>query len=122
RAHNIVTMIDNTYATPLYQNPLELGIDISIHTGTKYLGGHSDLMSGVLVCKSELYQQIQPVAEVLGAPLSPDDAYLVMRGLRTLAVRVERQSESALKIAQWLQTRPEVSRVNHPGLPDFPGH
>lgn len=122
KQHNIVTMIDNTYATPLYQQPIDLGIDIVIHTGTKYLGGHSDLMSGVIVCKEEHYSKLQPVVELLGAALSPDDAYLVTRGLRTLAVRLERQGASALKIAQWLQNRPEVSQVYYPGLPEFPGH
>lgn len=119
---NIYTLIDNTWATPIYQQPIKLGVDVVLHTATKYIGGHSDVMAGLLACNSELYQKIQPIAEVLGAALSPDDAYLVTRGLRTLAVRLERQSASALKLAQWLQERPEVHRVYHPGLCNFPDY
>ncbi len=122
KQHGIFTIIDNTWATPLYQQPITLGIDVVMHTATKYLGGHSDLMAGVLAFNAPLLSTIQPVAEMLGGMLSPDDAYLVSRGLRTLAVRLERQSASAMKIARWLQARPEVARVNYPGLPEFPGH
>ncbi len=121
-ANSIITIIDNSWATPLYQQPIALGIDVVAHTATKYIAGHSDVMAGLLACNAELYRVIQPVAEVLGAALSPDDAYLVTRGLRTLPVRLERQSASALRLARWLQDRPEVHRVYHPGLPDFPGH
>jgi cystathionine beta-lyase len=120
--HGVATLIDNSWATPLYQQPIALGVDVVAHTATKYIGGHSDVVAGLLACNAPMYQKIQPVAEVLGAALSPDDAYLVTRGLRTLPVRLERQSESALTLARWLQGRPEVRRVCHPGLPDFPGH
>lgn len=122
RANGIATLIDNSWATPLYQQPIALGVDVVLHTATKYIGGHSDVIAGLLACNAEHYAIIQPVAEVLGGALSPDDAYLVTRGLRTLAVRLERQGASALKLARWLQSRPEVLRVFHPGLPDFPGH
>ncbi|HEX2909525.1 MAG TPA: cystathionine beta-lyase [Chloroflexia bacterium] len=122
RANNIYTLIDNTWATPLYQQPISLGVDVVLHTATKYIGGHSDVMAGLIVCNAALYQRIQPIAEVLGGALSPDDAYLVTRGLRTLAIRLERQGDSALKLARWLQSRPEVKRVYHPGLPDFPDY
>jgi cystathionine beta-lyase len=121
-ARGIVTLIDNTWATPLYQQPILLGVDVVLHTATKYFGGHSDVVAGVLACNGEIYQQIQPVAEVLGAALSPDDAYLVTRGLRTLPVRLERQGAAALQLAHWLRERPEVRRVLHPGLPDFPDY
>ena len=122
RDRGIATLIDNSWATPLYQQPIALGVDVVAHTATKYIGGHSDAVAGLLACNTAMYQKIQPVAEVLGAALSPDDAYLVTRGLRTLPVRLERQSESALTVARWLQARPEVRRVYHPALPDFPGH
>jgi cystathionine beta-lyase len=122
REKGIYTLIDNTWATPLYQQPITLGVDVVLHTATKYIGGHSDVMAGILACDTELYPKIQPIAEVLGAALSPDDAYLVTRGLRTLPVRLERQSASALTLARWLQARPEVLKVNHPGLPEFSGY
>ena len=122
RANNIYTIIDNTWSTPLYQNPITLGIDVVVHTATKYIAGHSDAVAGLLACNDELYKKIQPVAEVLGAALSPDDSYLVTRGLRTLAVRLKQQGETAMKIARWLQARPEVLRVLHPGLPEFEGY
>ncbi len=122
KAHNIYTIIDNTWATPLYQQPITLGIDVVVHTATKYIGGHSDVVAGLLACNAELYRRIQPIAEVLGAALSPDDSYLVTRGLRTLAVRLKQQSATALQLAHWLQARPEVKKVYHPGLPEFPGY
>jgi cystathionine beta-lyase len=122
RDHGITTLIDNSWATPLYQQPIALGVDVVAHTATKYIGGHSDVVAGLLACNTAMYQRIQPVAEVLGAALSPDDAYLVTRGLRTLPIRLERQSESALTLARWLQGRPEVRQVFYPGLSDFPGH
>src|SRR5262245_48592663 len=122
RDKDITTIIDNSWATPLYQQPITLGVDVVVHTATKYIGGHSDVVAGLLACNAKHYAAIQPVAEVLGAALSPDDSYLVTRGLRTLAVRLERQGASALKLARWLRERPEVRRVFHPGLPDFPGY
>ncbi len=122
KANGIYTIIDNTWATPLYQQPITLGVDVVIHTATKYIGGHSDVVAGLLACNTELYQRIQPIAEVLGAALSPDDSYLVTRGLRTLPVRLAQQSASAFRLASWLQSRPEVQRVYHPGLPDFPDY
>ncbi|MDB5081568.1 MAG: hypothetical protein JWP00_3492 [Chloroflexi bacterium] len=122
RENNIYTIIDNTWATPIYQQPITLGIDVVVHTGTKYFGGHSDVVAGLLACNSELYRRIQPFAEVLGAALSPDDAYLLTRGLRTLGVRLAQQSKNALKLAQWLKSRPEVRFVYHPDMPDFPSY
>ncbi len=122
KAHNIYTIIDNTWATPLYQQPITLGIDVVVHTATKYIGGHSDVVAGLLACNTELYRRIQPIAEVLGAALSPDDSYLVTRGLRTLSVRLKQQGETAMKIAYWLKARPEVKTIFHPGMPEFPGY
>lgn len=122
RSRGIHTLADNSWATPLFQNPIDLGIDIVVHSGTKYIAGHSDLTLGLLACSTEMFETIKPVAAMLGACLSPDDAYLALRGLRTLPLRMAQHQESALKIARWLQKRPEVRQVLHPGLPDFPGH
>lgn len=122
RTRGITTLADNSWATPLYQKPLDLGIDIVVHSGTKYIAGHSDLTLGLLACSTELFGKIKPMAAMLGANLAPDDAYLALRGLRTLPLRLAQHQESGLKIARWLQTRPEVREVLHPGLPTFPGY
>lgn len=122
RSRGIWTVIDNTWATPLYQKPLELGIDVSLHSGTKYIAGHSDQLLGLVAGTEEAIAPIRDFAPLMGASLSPDDAYLGLRGLRTLPVRLKKHEESALQIARWLQSRPEVREVLHPGLPDFPGH
>lgn len=122
KERNITTIVDNSWATPLYQQPIALGIDIVVHSATKYIAGHADVVAGLLACNDSHYSVIQPVAELLGACLAPDDAYLATRGLRTLPLRLEHQGAAALTIARWLQERPEVQRVLHPGLPDFPGH
>lgn len=122
KANNIYTVIDNTWATPLYQQPITLGIDVVVHTATKYMGGHSDVVAGLLACNEECYRKIQPVAEVLGAALSPDDSYLVTRGMRTLGVRVKQAGETAWKLAHWFQARPEIKKIFHPGFPEFPGY
>ncbi len=119
KAHNIDTILDNSWATPLYQKPIEMGIDVVVHSGTKYIAGHSDLTLGLLACSREYFDKIKPTAAILGASLAPDDAYLALRGLRTLPLRMAQHQESALKIAHWLQTRPEVREVLHPGLSDF---
>ncbi len=122
RAHGAITMIDNTWATPLYQTPIELGIDLSLHAGTKYIAGHSDLMLGLVAGRSEVMKPVRATARLLGGVLSPDDAYLTIRGLRTLPVRMARHQDSALQVARWLEARPEVRQVLHPGLPSFPGY
>jgi len=122
REHGLVTLMDNSWATPLYQNPIELGIDLVLHSGTKYIAGHSDLLLGLVAGPRSLMKPIRRMANQLGSALAPDDAYLAIRGLRTLAVRMERHQASALKVARWLQTRPEVREVLHPGLETFPGY
>jgi len=121
-ARGVLTMIDNTWATPLYFKPLEHGVDISIHAGTKYICGHSDTMMGVASTGAELYSQLRHGMQDLGAFISPDDCYQGLKGLRTLSVRLERHQASALRLATWLQSRPEVERVLYPALPDDPGH
>ncbi|HXV97214.1 MAG TPA: PLP-dependent aspartate aminotransferase family protein, partial [Anaerolineae bacterium] len=122
RAHSIYTLADNSWATPLYQKPLAMGIDLVVHSGSKYIAGHSDLTLGLLACSTALFNKIKPMAALMGANLAPDDAYLALRGLRTLPLRMAQHQASALTIARWLQQRPEVRQVLHPGLPDFPGH
>jgi cystathionine beta-lyase len=95
---------------------------VVVHSGTKYIAGHSDLTLGLLACSEAMYEKIKPMAVLLGACLAPDDAYLALRGLRTLPLRMTQHQDSAMKIARWLQGRPEVREVMYPGLPDFPGH
>jgi cystathionine beta-lyase len=122
RSRGLITIADNSWATPLYQNPIDLGIDVVVHSGSKYIAGHSDITLGLLACSAALFETIKATAVLLGANLSPADAYLALRGLRTLVVRMSQHQVSALTIARWLQTRPEVCEVLHPGLPDFPDH
>lgn len=117
----VVTLIDNTYATPLYQNPSKHGIDIVLHSVSKYMGGHSDIVAGA-ICGSE--ERLRPILKyevnLLGNALAPMSAWLLVRGLRTLPVRLARNQENANSVAAFLRTRPEVGRIHHVGLPDFP--
>lgn len=122
RAHGAITVIDNTWATPLYQKPLDLGIDVSLHSATKYLNGSSDVVAGVLVSSEALMTRIRPIAQLLGATLSPEDAYLIIRGMRTLPIRMAHHQQSGLRVAEWLQAHPLVVEVRHPGLPTSPYH
>jgi len=115
-------LIDNTWATPLLFPALSAGVDISILAATKYIGGHADVMLGSVTAVAEHFQKIQTLAWDLGHAVSPDDAWLGSRGLRTMGVRLKQHEESALRIASWLNDRPEVGRVLHPALPDCPGH
>ncbi|MGH2444839.1 MAG: cystathionine gamma-synthase [Candidatus Limnocylindria bacterium] len=115
------TVVDNTFATPYLQRPLELGADLVVHSATKYLGGHSDVIGGLVATRSdELAEQLRFHQNAGGAVPSPFDCFLVMRGLRTLAVRMERACSNALVLALWLADRPEVERLHYPGLPDHP--
>jgi len=121
RSRGIVTCIDNSYCSPIFQRPIELGIDMVVHSGTKYFNGHSDVVVGVLCSSNSIIQKVFDLEYMtLGGILSPHDAALVIRGLRTLDLRVRRSAESALKIAQYLEQHPKVSRVLYPGLPSFP--
>jgi len=116
-------IVDNTFLSPYFQNPIALGADIALHSGTKFLGGHNDTISGFLCMKDpELGERLHKIAYALGATLSPFDSYLMIRGIKTLAVRMEHQQRSALAIAKWLQEQPEVTKVYYVGLPDHPGY
>ncbi len=121
--HGALLGVDNTFATPTLTRPLELGADIVMHSATKYLGGHSDLLGGALVVRDEeLFQKLYFIQNATGAVLSPFDAFLLSRGLKTLDLRVRAQSQTALQLAQWLAGDPRVARVLYPGLPAHPGH
>jgi cystathionine beta-lyase len=122
RKHQIVTVIDNTFATPVHQNPISLGIDIVVHSGTKYLGGHSDICCGVILTRHSLAQQIRQTAANLGGSLNAETCYLLERSIKTLGIRVERQSSNAAAIARCLHGNPNISKVYYPGLEDHPGH
>lgn len=122
RARGIVTAIDATWATPLLLRPLELGVDISIHAATKYIVGHSDAMLGVVTTNEATYAAVRAASQDLGGCAGIEECNLALRGLRTLDVRLERQGKTALTLAEWLQTRPEIAAVLHPALPSFPGH
>jgi cystathionine gamma-synthase len=116
-----ITVVDNTFATPYLQRPLDFGADVVLHSATKYLGGHSDVVSGVVVTRSdEIAEKLRFHQNAAGAVPSPFDCWLVLRGLRTLAIRMDRACANAEIVAQWLTTRPEVSAVHYPGLPDHP--
>jgi cystathionine beta-lyase/cystathionine gamma-synthase len=118
----IITIIDNTFATPINQTPIELGVDVVVHSGTKYLGGHSDICCGVALASEEHTRRIRHRACFLGGSLNATTSYLLERSLKTLTLRVEQQSNNALVIAKFLDDHPVVSRVNYPGLPHFPDH
>lgn len=122
RRRGIVTLMDNTWATPLFFRPHDAGVDISIQAGTKYISGHSDINIGIISANSAQFDRVKGTYGDLGITIAPEDAFLAARGLRTLAVRLARHQQSALTIAHWLAGRPEVARVLHPGLPDDPGH
>ena len=122
QARGVLTVADNTFASPINQKPLAAGIDIVVHSATKSLGGHHDLTAGAVVARRALIDRIWDSAIVLGSVLGPHDAWLLLRGLRTLSVRVERSNQSALAIARWLQTCPGVAAVYYPGLEGHPQH
>jgi methionine-gamma-lyase len=122
KERGILTMADNTFATPLNQRPLELGIDAVVHSATKYIGGHHDATAGVVVSSRELIEQTWRLALVSGAVLSPFDAWLLLRGLRTLGLRVEQHNRNALALARFLEAHPQVERVHYPGLESHPQH
>jgi cystathionine beta-lyase len=115
-------LFDNTWATPLFFRPLEHGADLSIMAGTKYLGGHADLMLGTVAASGDSLKRLKDVHGAMGTHVAPDDVFLALRGLRTLAVRLERHQKSATTVAQWLANRPEVARVLYPALSSDPGH
>jgi cysteine-S-conjugate beta-lyase len=117
-----LVLMDNTWATPLYFRPLDHGVDLAIQAGTKYIGGHSDVMLGTVSANAAAVTALKTTVQLSGLCEGPDDVYLGLRGLRTLAVRLERHFQSGLAVANWLEARPEVLRLLHPALPSNPGH
>ena len=120
---NLLLIVDNTFLTPVFQRPLSLGADIVLHSGTKYLGGHNDTLSGVLVVKDDaLAERLRFIAKTTGGALSPFDSFLIIRGIKTLAIRMERQQETAGAIARWLTEQSKIKAVHYIGLPEHPGY
>jgi len=123
RKHNLLLIVDNTFLTPYYQNPIALGADIVIHSGTKYLSGHNDTLAGFLVVRTaELSERLRAIYKTTGACLSPFDSWLLIRGIKTLAVRMDRQQANAIALAKWLASQPKVNKVYYTGLPDHPDY
>jgi cystathionine gamma-synthase len=122
RRAGAIVIVDNTFATPINQNPLELGADLVLHSATKFLGGHADALGGVICGRKDLIEQIYHFREINGATLEPMAAYLILRGMKTLHLRIRQQNESALRIARFLESHPGVGRVFYPGLESDPGH
>ena len=121
-AKGAVVIADNTWATPLFCRPLDLGADVVVHAATKYIVGHADAMMGMIVVPEAQFDRVRRLVKGLGYGVAPDDCYLALRGLRSLAVRLDRHQANGLVLAEWLQQRPEVLNVMHPALPDFSGH
>src|SRR5262249_35390315 len=122
RRHRIKTAIDSTFSTPINQRPIDFGIDLVIHSATKYLGGHNDLLAGVVLGNADLIGAIRDLQGVTGAVPDPFAAYLLIRGIKTLALRVARQNENAQRLAEFLEAHPKVERVHYPGLSSHPEH
>jgi cystathionine gamma-lyase len=124
RAHKVLTVCDNTFASPWTQRPLEHGFDVVMHSTTKYLNGHSDMVGGIVVVgeNAELRERLAFLQNAVGGVQGPFDSFLALRGVKTLALRLERQCASALQIAQWLERHPKIARVHYPGLPSHPQH
>lgn len=123
KQYALLLVVDNTFLSPYFQNPLNLGADIVIHSGTKYLGGHNDTLAGFLITSShEMSEKLRFLIKTTGAGLSPFDSWLIMRGIKTLAIRMEKAQENALKIVDWLLLQKSVSKVIYPGIATHPGH
>lgn len=122
REHNLLALIDNTFMSPYLQRPLELGFDVVMHSATKFIGGHSDLIGGLVVARDEkIGHELKRIQNTFGAILGPQDSWLTLRGLKTMGVRMEAQQQSAGIIARWLEERPEIRRVFYPTLESHPG-
>ena len=123
KAHHLLLIVDNTFMSPYFQNPLELGADIVVHSGTKYLNGHNDVIAGFTVtADQELAEKLRFIFKTTGACLAPFDSWLVLRGIKTLALRMEKAQENAMKLARWLEGKKQVAKVIYPGLESHPGH
>ncbi|MBS0508116.1 MAG: cystathionine beta-lyase, partial [Proteobacteria bacterium] len=121
-AYGALVVLDNTWGTPIHFASFRHGVDVSVHAATKYIVGHSDVLMGAILTTEALYPRLRGFYRQLGLAVSPDDAYLALRGLRTLSVRLERHQRNALQLARWLAARPEVAQVLYPALPEAPGH
>jgi methionine-gamma-lyase len=122
RKYKLTSIIDNTFASPVLQKPITLGFDMAVHSATKYLAGHSDLIAGAAVGSRKWMERVRQMVIYLGGSMDPDAAYLLIRGIKTLEVRVERQCDNAMAVARFLARHPKVSRVHYPGLPSHPDH
>ena len=123
RKHDLILIVDNTFLTPYFQNPLQLGADVVIHSGTKFLGGHNDTLAGFIVTSSEtIAEKLRFLIKTTGSGLAPFDSWLLIRGIKTLGIRMERAASNAIRIAEFLKTRKEVTKVFYPGLPEHPGY
>ena len=120
--NGLISLIDNTFTSPINFRPLEWGFDLSLHSGTKYLNGHSDIVAGAVIGRASQVEEIRHRLNHLGGSLDPHACFLLHRGIKTLALRVRYQNESALKIAQFLETHPAIAKVHYPGLPSHPRH
>ncbi len=123
-AHKVgaTVVVDNTFATPINQNPLSLGADLVLHSATKFLGGHADALGGVVCGSKELVKRVYGYREIHGATLAPMSGYMLLRGMKTLALRIERQNSNAQKVAEFLEAHPDIEKVYYPGLDSHPGH
>ena len=122
-AHDLLLIVDNTFMTPVFQNPLTLGADIVVHSGTKYLGGHNDTLAGFIVTnRDDISEKLRFLYKTTGACLSPFDSWLILRGIKTLGIRMQRAEQNATELAKWLKTRDCVKKVIYPGLGEHPGH
>ena len=123
KRHGLLLIVDNTFLSPYFQNPLKLGADVVIHSGTKFLGGHNDTLAGFLVTnRTDIQEKLRFLIKTTGAGLSPFDSWLILRGIKTLGIRMEKAQENASRLAQWLKEQPIVDMVFYPGLPEHPGH
>lgn len=123
KKYHLLLIVDNTFLSPYFQNPLELGADIVIHSGTKFLGGHNDTLAGFVVTNNEeIKERLRFLIKTTGAGLSPFDSWLLLRGIKTLGIRMEKSQENAIQIAAWLKQQSCVKNVYYPGLPEHPGY
>lgn len=123
KKHNLLLIVDNTFLSPYFQNPLGLGADIVVHSGTKYLGGHNDTLAGFLVTnKTDISEKLRFLIKTTGAGLAPFDSWLILRGIKTLGIRMDRAQKNAIEIANWLKEQKAVTKVIYPGLPEHPGY
>ena len=123
KKHNLIFIVDNTFLSPYFQNPLDLGADIVVHSGTKFIGGHNDTLAGFIVTNNEsIKEQLRFLIKTTGSGLAPIDCWLILRGVKTLGVRMEKAQDNAIKIAEWLKKESHVTRVFYPGLTDHPGY